>query len=124
VPRVLNALWPSGPAYYCLPLGLQAFVDFEAAEQAAQAVGTRHGTMITTAAGIFQLSVQASAAARRLMSSCSERLHPACSLAGLIVLPGPLTLPPRSACPPACCRRPAGRNGTACWGRSRAATAL
>jgi hypothetical protein len=37
---------------------LQALVDFEVPEHAQQAVAQRHGTMITTAAGVFQLSVQ------------------------------------------------------------------
>lgn len=35
----------------------QALVDFEAQEHAALAVSHRHGTTITTAAGVFQLSV-------------------------------------------------------------------
>ena len=37
---------------------MEAFLEFELSEHAAQAVVQRHGTMVTTAAGIFQLSVQ------------------------------------------------------------------
>ncbi|KAI3424270.1 hypothetical protein D9Q98_009624 [Chlorella vulgaris] len=37
---------------------MEALVDFEVPEHAQQAVAQRHGTMITTAAGVFQLSVQ------------------------------------------------------------------
>lgn len=36
----------------------QALVDFEVQEHAALAVAQRHGTTITTAAGVFQLSVR------------------------------------------------------------------
>ncbi|KAL4438512.1 hypothetical protein ABPG77_000160 [Micractinium sp. CCAP 211/92] len=35
----------------------EAFIDFEHAEHAATAVSTRHGTTITTSAGMFQLAV-------------------------------------------------------------------
>lgn len=40
------------------PCPPQAFVDFEVAEHAAAAVAQRHGTTITTAAGMSRLSVQ------------------------------------------------------------------
>lgn len=39
-------------------LRAEAFVDFEHAEHAAAAVSTRHGTTITTSAGMFQLAVR------------------------------------------------------------------
>jgi hypothetical protein len=37
---------------------IEAFVSFEAPQAAAAAVAQRHGTTVTTVAGVFQLSVE------------------------------------------------------------------
>lgn len=63
-PEVLGLFWgwPARPGGVHVSASAEAgplaLVDFEAAEHAAAAVAHRHGTTVTTAAGVFQLSVQ------------------------------------------------------------------